>query len=555
MSNHRTTDGETRDGTRTHYGEHNDRTIGHPTTARVSPSEGSIPIEAKVGQLFHIGFDGTSPTAELKSLVRERHVGGVIYFDRNLETPAQTRSLTKQLQQIATGGEPGLPLLISIDQEGGIVRRLPYYPPIPGAMAVGATDDPRAAATVAEVTANQLRSVGVNWNLAPVLDVNSDPDNPVIGVRAYGEDPNTVATFGARYVEALQAHGVAACGKHFPGHGATTVDSHEDLPVVTADETRLDRVELAPFRRAIDAGVDTIMTAHVAFPAITESRSKPATLSPAVLSDCLRDDLGFDGVIVTDCLEMDAIADGVGTAQGAVEAIAAGADGVLVSHTPTVQERAIDAVLDAVDRGQIPISRIDDAFDRIHSLKQERELRPNASAPTCEQARSRVRSIAERAVTLLSDRADRLPLSPQNPVVVAALLPAYKSPVEADRSYVSPLTNALQAHGFDVSTVTVSREQWANGTVDLTAKTEGHLLCCTTDVAKNGYQYDIVESLLGAGLDPIVLAVRSPYDIRRLPDVGTCLTTYGSTSMMLEALAAILAGERSPEGRPPPSLR
>lgn len=525
------------------------------TTAHAGRGDRKPSIEAKVGQLFHVGFEGTSPPDELEALIHDRGVGGVIYFDRNLRTPRQTRSLTRRLQDLALETELGLPLFVSVDQEGGIVRRLPYYTPTPGQMAVGATGTVDAAATIASITAEQLRSVGINWNLAPVLDVNSDPENPVIGVRAYGERPEAVAEFGTRYVEALHDAGVLSCGKHFPGHGATTVDSHVGLPVVDADRERLDRVETVPFRRAIDAGVDAIMTAHVAFPSITGSGSKPATLSSDVLDGYLRDRFGFEGLIVTDCLEMDAIADTVGTPQGAVEAIEAGADAVLVSHTVETQKRAIDAVLDAVDRGRIPESRIDEAFERIRSLKTGRDLIPSMEPPNVDRNRNRVRAIADRAVTLLCDRDDRLPLSADQPIRILALQPSYRSPVEDERSYVEPLSTELRAYGFDVSTVTVYREQYEEGSIEPPGPLDGQLVCCTTDVSHNPFQRELVESLLEAETDPIVAAVRTPYDVRRLPGVGTLLTSYDPTWANLEALAGVLAGEQRPEGTVPHSLR
>lgn len=503
--------------------------------------------EEKIGQLFQVGFPGTEPTEEVEELLTEYHVGGVIYFARNLESPGQTRALSRSLQETATA-EGGPPLVISTDQEGGTVRRLPFYTPTPGAMAIGATGDPEAAKTVADVTGSGLRSVGINLNLAPVLDVNSNPENPVIGVRSFGEESEVVAEFGSRYVRALQSAGVAACGKHFPGHGDTATDSHLELPVVDGSEERLEEVELAPFRRAVKTGIDAVMTAHVAFPAITGSRSEPATLSRAVLSGCLRDRLGFDGLVVTDCMEMDAIADGVGTPRGCVEAIKAGADVVLVSHTPDRQRRSVRAVREAIADGEIPESRLDEAVERVLSLKRRRDLRPTDTEPDAEADQRAVRSVARRAVTLL--RGDRVGFATDEPLTVFAAGTRRGSPAEDGRGYVGTLTDLLGERGFEIRKVVRFGE--GSEEPDLEAVPEdGQMLCCTADASRDPEQVEIVSRLA----DPTVVAVRNPYDLRVLPEVEPLLTIYDPTPGNLAALVEILAGDRRPEGRCPPSLR
>lgn len=506
-----------------------------------------LTVAEKVGQLFQVGFSGTEPTDEVEELITEYHVGGVIYFARNLESPAQTRALSRSLQETATA-EGGPPLLISTDQEGGTVRRLPYYTPTPGAMAVGATGDPEAAKTVASVTASGLRSVGINLNLAPVLDVNSNPENPVIGVRSFGEEPDLVGEFGRHYTRALQSTDVAACGKHFPGHGDTATDSHLELPVVEGNEERLERVELAPFRRAVEAGIDAVMTAHVAFPAITGSRSEPATLSRAVLTGCLRDRLGFDGLVVTDCMEMDAIADGVGTPRGCVEAIKAGADVVLVSHTPERQRRSIRAVREAVADGEIPEKRIDEAVERVLSLKRRRDLQPDGREPNEADDRQAVRSVARRAVTLL--RGDQVEFSIEEPLTVFAADARRGSPAEDARGYVGTLTDLLADCGFEIHKV-VRFGEGADEPDFESVQNDGQVLCCTADAARDPEQVDVISRLP----DPTVVAVRNPYDLQALPEIEPLLTTYDPTPGNLAALVEVLAGDRQPKGRCPPSLR
>lgn len=524
----------------------------------------TLSLEQKVGQLFHVGFPDTEPTAEVESLIRESHVGGVIYFSRNLQTPEQTRELSRSLQRAAVDTGAEIPLFLSVDQEGGTVRRLPYYTDVPGQMAVGATGDPAAAEAVARVTATHLRSVGINYNLAPVLDVNNDPSNPVIGVRSYGEEPADVATFGERYADALQSAGVVACGKHFPGHGDTATDSHAELPVVDASEERLERVEFRPFERAIESGIDSIMTAHVAFPEITGSKTKPATLSRDVLTGLLRERLGFGGLVSTDCLEMNAIADTVGTERGAVETIAAGADIVLVSHSADRQRNAIEAVLEAVETGDLSEDRIDESVARILAVKERRDLRPASSEnepaggagetdPASTRDTDALREISREAVTVLRGDVDEtLPFVDDEPIRVVGPRTTDGSPAAEALSTLDAVTARLTDRGFDVRVAEIG----ADDAVDTSAfPVDAQVLCCTAAVARNPEQADAVSELVEDGCSPVVVSLTNPYDVRHLPAVEPVLTTYDPSSGNLDALVDVLVGDERPRGRPPASVR
>jgi uridine kinase len=305
----------------------------------------SIPpdsLEASAGQMLVAGWTGTEVSAEAADLIARGNLGGLIIFGRNLRSAAQARELSGHLQEIAAGAVPRsrAPLLIAIDQEGGPVSRFTAghgATAMPGNADIGAVGSADAAYRAARATALELEAVGVNWNYAPVVDVFSNPANPVIADRSYGTDPALVARLGAAAVRGCQDGGVMATAKHFPGHGDTDTDSHLTLPCVPHDRARLDRVELPPFRAAVAAGAGAIMTAHVTVPAIEPCPGLPATLSRAVLTGLLREEMGFDGLIVTDCLEMAAIADRFGVAEAAVAAIRAGADMALISHTAARQ--------------------------------------------------------------------------------------------------------------------------------------------------------------------------------------------------------------------------
>src|SRR5690606_667232 len=254
-------------------------------------------------------------------------VGGVILFARNIRDPVQVANLTRSLQQLAQSSGARIPLFIATDQEGGIVARLRSPAAVmPGAMALGAASSPELAYEAGRSTARQLLAVGINMNFAPVVDVNNNPANPVIGVRSFGEDPELVAELGAAFIRGQQEEGVISTAKHFPGHGDTDTDSHIALPRADHPRVRLDQVELVPFRAAIAAGVDAIMTAHVTFPSIDPTPGLPATLSHRVLTGLLREELGHEGLIVTDAMEMQAITANFGIAEAAVRAVEAVGD-------------------------------------------------------------------------------------------------------------------------------------------------------------------------------------------------------------------------------------
>jgi beta-N-acetylhexosaminidase len=290
----------------------------------------------------------------------------MILFARNLEDPAQIIELTNGLRTRS----PHTPLLIAIDQEGGRVSRLPKgFTIFPPCGVVGACRSEELAYAAAAVTAAELRAVGVNMNMAPVLDVHSNQDNPIIGDRAYGTEPDVVAELGVAAVRGFQGKGIVACGKHFPGHGDTSTDSHKELPVVKASAEVLFERELPPFRRAIAEGLASIMTAHVVYPALDAQR--PATLSPAILTGLLREQLGFDGVIVTDDLEMRAIVDHHGIGDAAVQAFLAGADILLICKDHDRAVAAMEAVRKAVESGIISPDRLDTSVRRIMQLKRK----------------------------------------------------------------------------------------------------------------------------------------------------------------------------------------
>jgi beta-N-acetylhexosaminidase len=329
-----------------------------------------------VGQLAIAGFAGPAIPSDLHVLAREFDLGGVILFARNVEAPDQVAELSREAQTLAHE----LPLWVSVDQEGGRVARLkaPFtvWPPM---ATLGRCGDERLAERFARALAAELTAVGISLDYTPVLDILTNPKNPVIGDRALAERAEDVARLGRAIIMTLQGEGIAACGKHFPGHGDTAADSHHELPLVEHPRDRLDAVEFVPFRAAIEAGVAAIMTAHILVPAYDDER--PATLSPEIVDGLLRKRLGFEGVIVTDDLGMQAVSGRYGTSEAMVRAIAAGCDVVLLCGTDQEQQAlAFEAVIRAVEDGSLPLKRVEDALAR-HRRMKERFLAPAHPRP------------------------------------------------------------------------------------------------------------------------------------------------------------------------------
>ena len=323
----------------------------------------------KIGQMLLLGWQ---TDAQADALVTELAAGGVILMGRNIGTAAETSARIARLQALAR--DAGLPpLLVAVDQEGGRVQRLgpPRYPRRPSQREIGAAPDPVAAArAAARDIGAELKVLGFCWDFAPVLDVDSNPQNPVIGDRAYSADPNIVAALGAAAVLGFQSDaGILACGKHFPGHGDTDLDSHFALPTIARPRAALDVVELVPFRAAIRAGLAAVMTAHILFPALDPDL--PATLSPAILTGLLRRELGFDGLVVTDDLEMRGVAARWGAPEAAVLAVLAGADILLCCHEWETQRAIQAALLLALETGRLTEARLDQSLARIAAAKAQ----------------------------------------------------------------------------------------------------------------------------------------------------------------------------------------
>jgi beta-N-acetylhexosaminidase len=334
-------------------------------------------LRRQIGQLLIAGFDGHQLPVELEALAREFGLGGVVLFARNVAEPEQVAELCHSAARLT----PHLPLWVGIDQEGGRVARLSApFTKWPAMATLGRSGDVGLAERFAGALASELRAIGITLDFAPVLDVHTNPGNSVIGDRALGEKAADVARLGAAIIRTLQAQGIAACGKHFPGHGDTQADSHHELPLVEQPPERLREVEFVPFRAAIEAGVAMIMTAHVLVPALDERR--PATLSKRIVTELLREELKYDGVILSDDLEMKAVANEYAVPSAAVLAVEAGCDGVLIcSGDHDTQAAALESLVHAIEDERLRLTRVEDALARQQRAKERFLAAPIASRP------------------------------------------------------------------------------------------------------------------------------------------------------------------------------
>ncbi|MEL7639713.1 MAG: beta-N-acetylhexosaminidase [Solidesulfovibrio sp.] len=533
-----------------------------PAAPRAKALLAAMTLEEKVGQLFMVWFEGPVVSPETADLIRQRHLGGVILYavPGNVVSPGQLAALTAALQAEAAATRLGLGLLVGVDQEGGPVARLrDGFTVFPSQMAQAAAGRPDLVRQAALATGRELAAVGINVDFAPVADVNANPENPVIGIRSFGEHPADVARLSAAATSGYESAGVVCTPKHFPGHGDTAVDSHVGLPRVDHDAGSLDRVDFPPFRAAIAAGAPAIMTAHVLAPAL-EPDELPATLSRRVLSDVLRGRLGFSGAIFTDSLGMGAVAATFGTAEAAVRALAAGADilliGADVGRPAAERLEAMDRVTEAARSGRVSAARLDAAVLAVLRLKERYGLldaatlakpAPDGATPPASPAHAALaRQIAERAVTAFGPTAPALPAGrdPSTLVVRPRLgRPAADAEAEAGiAAWYGPRTLFLEADPDEAAIAA------ATGA----AQTASRLVLMVTDARRNPGQRRLAEALSREAPGRLVLvAAQSPYDLALLPASGVRLATYGETPAGLEALGRALFTAFRPSGRCP----
>jgi beta-N-acetylhexosaminidase len=524
-------------------------------------------LKKQIGQLMIVGFKGKKVTPEIKKLISEHHVGGVILFGRNIGTTEEVLALTTELQQVAKDAGHEKPLLICIDQENGVVRRLGEGATIfPGSMLLGATGRSENAYITGLLTGRELKALGINWNLAPVLDVNNNPENPVIGVRSYGETPEMVSAFGKQAVKGMQDAGIITTLKHFPGHGDTDVDSHLDLPTIAHDLDRLKEIELKPFIDVIKQGADTIMTAHVYFPAIEKHENVPATLSRKVITELLREQLGFHGVVTTDCMEMNAISEGIGTAEGAVEALKAGVDLIMVSHLQSRQYETLSLLEKAVQAGEIAKEILQDAYNRVMELKDKYLSWEDIlldRADILKEVGSKLHEVEayeiyKQGTTIVKNERDLIPLEVKDNDRILVVYPknSYAMQVEDKRYSTFFLGETVKKLHKNTEIAELSNPPTEKEVESLT-KIAGNfkaIIIGTLSVRPGDEQVNLVQALNQVNSSIIVIATRSPYDISYLPDIPAYIATYEFTAPALRTAVEAIFGNVKVKGNLPVTL-
>lgn len=522
-------------------------------------------LEQQIGQLFMVGFPGTQPSPEIIELIQQQHIGGIILFSRNIESAPQLLALTQNLQAAARTAKHPYPLLIATDQENGLVRRLGSdSTTFPGNMALGAIGSEQITYDVAHATGHELKALGVNMNLAPVVDVNNNPANPVIGIRSFGEDPQLVARLGAAAVRGYRSAGIIATLKHFPGHGDTAVDSHKALPTIPATLEQLEAVELVPFRQGIEAGADCVMIAHIFLPALMPGEPAPATISSNIVRGLLRKRLGFGGVITSDCLEMDAITHTVGTARGTVMALQAGMDLVFVSHRIERQRASIAAVRAAVASGELSAGQIREAAERVlqlkaHYLSWDSLPTPETLHVVGNAAHAQLRDRAYAlSTTVARDDAGQLPLHlTAEETLLIVTRPSDTITKAVDIVYANELlVDAIRHYHEAVRVVTLPAESKAESLDDvLDAPSEAAaVILVTMNAHLDPEQQRIMRRVIAAGRPCIGIAICNPYDVTALPELSTYLVTYEYSQPALLAAVQVLFGQTQATGHAPVTL-
>ncbi|MBV9743052.1 MAG: glycoside hydrolase family 3 C-terminal domain-containing protein, partial [Acidobacteriia bacterium] len=532
----------------------------------------AMTLREEVAQLVFVPFYGTSPNTRSREyrkfvrLVRDTRVGGLVLVNwANGRTtqkaePYALGAFLNRTQRLAK-----VPLMVSADFERGASMRVNDTTPFPHAMAFGAAGNPDLARYEGEVTAREARALGVHWVFFPVADVNNNPGNPVINTRSYGEDPQNVAALVKAFIEGAhedKKNYVLTTAKHFPGHGDTAVDTHLNLATIDASRERLEQLELVPFRAAIDAGVDSIMTAHIAVPALAPA-DLPATLAPQILTGLLRNDLNFKGIVVTDALEMGSIAKGYNSGEAAVLSLEAGADVLLMPPDP---DAAIRAVTAAVESGRIPRKRVEESVARILAAKERAGLDKSRTVNleaigdvvNSPEANDKAQEIADRAVTLVRNMPQVLPLAePERACYVVMAEGRYSSEGQvfsqelrkrAPKALLAMLDPSMSPEAADNA---ISRLTACDNYAIAAYSSAGAYLGI---LGLNGELPRITNQLIDSGKPVILVALGNPYLLRDFPNVSAYLATFSTTTTSETAAVRALFGEIAIDGHLPVSI-
>ncbi len=547
------------------------RTAGPATTPSLSAGDPGwvartmkrMTVEEKVGQLITPRFSQAFLSAdddtlkEYIGLVRDRGIGGIIL---SAGEPYETAILLNRLQRLAK-----VPLLISADLESGTGSKIGGATLFPPLMSLGASGSEDLAYAMGRITALEARAVGIHQDYAPVVDVNVNPDNPIINTRSVGEDPEYVGRMAVAFVKGAQENGMIATAKHFPGHGDTALDSHRQLPTITVDRARLDEVELLPFKRVIDAGIQSVMTAHLAVPALDPTPDLPATLSPAITAGLLRKDMGFKGLIVTDALDMGGVTNAFTPEESSLKALLAGADVILMPPTPA---KVIAYLADAVRSGRVPGSRVDESVKRILEAKARLGLPKNRYVDVDALPRklgtkanlAQAMKVFEGAATLVKNEGGALPLAGTGKRIAVFALSSDLGDYHAGQAFVNammkrnPGCEAYFADGDTGREALDEAEAKAAGADAVVFALFSTLRSWKGTVDLDPKHAELVKRIAAGGRPVIVVSFGSPYFLRHFPDVAAYLCMYRNTPQTQEIAARALFGEMDLRGKLPVSM-
>jgi beta-N-acetylhexosaminidase len=547
-------------------------TAGSPRDAWVRSTVSRMTLRELVGQLFMTQAYGetadTTAPADVAAnqaaygvdnasqLIDTYELGGIIYFawSNNVNDPQQVAGLSNGVQDAALDQRLEVPSLVGIDQEGGIVARIgPPATELPGNMALGATRSAADAERAAEIIGTELEAMGISWNFAPVADVNVNPANPVIGVRSFSEDPELAAELAAAQVRGYTGAGVAGAAKHFPGHGDTDVDSHTGIPTIDHTRAEWEQLDRPPFQAAIDAGVRAIMTAHIVVPSLDPS-GDPATLSKPILTGILRQEMGYDGVIITDALGMQGVRDKYGDERVPVLALKAGADLLLM---PPDLDLAYHAVLDAVRTGELTKRRIRASVTRILELKWDLGLVEDpyvdvAAVPDAvgtPEHLADAQAMTDRSTTLVENDGT-LPLAAAaDQSVLVTGWGATTTRAVADRMAERGAETTVLETGTSPSEAQIAAAEEAAAEHDVTV-----VLTYRAWQDTSAQQRALVRRLTATGKPVIAVGVREAHDVAWFPDVPAYLATYSWTGVSIRSLVSVLYGEVDPTGKLPVTI-
>lgn len=511
------------------------------------------------------GFKGTEITDDVKRFIETQNIGFIILFSRNIETISQVKKLTQDIHALGT-----IPPFIYTDQEGGtVVQFKELAATVVSPMGLAAAGIPRSARKAGRIIGAEMKALGVDGVLAPSLDINYEENNPIIGIRSFSDDPETVTRYAAEFAAGLNDTGVACCGKHYPGHGGTTADSHLEIPEVDISPEYFFHYCYQPFYVAARSGIDAIMTGHLLFPALS---LRIATFCPYFIHQLLREQAGYNGVIMSDCLEMKAVRDHFSAADMVKNAMDAGLDLMIASHSPDFQAELLDALYFQVKKGVIAEKRIDESLGRILKLKEKYPSLPPTSPDRAKKTirihRAEEKKIADRSITVLRNRKGIIPINPTSRTLIIewGKVQATTPPSSAtNSSYLARSAGQFLEH-VDIEVLDLLppvNDEQGNPVARIPEALKNRLKEYDQIIAAlysrspniERLQAEALNELLGLRRDVIVAALGNPYDIRNFPLVDTYVVTYGFREVQVEALFRVLTGVIKPTGQLPVQIR